>query len=43
MSVRAGMGRQKEAAGLEAVWEKPLVLDDVLSWLHRARKGPLAS
>lgn len=43
MSVRAGMGREKEAAGLEAVWEKPLVLDEVLSWLHQARKGTLAS
>lgn len=43
MSVRAGMGNRKEAVGLEQVWEKPLVLDEVLSWLHRARRAPLTS
>ena len=41
MSVQAGMGREKEAAGLEAVWEKPLVLDEVLSWLQRTKREPL--
>lgn len=43
MSVRAGMGSKKEAVGLEQVWEKPLVLDEVLSWLHRAKRAPLHS
>jgi|LauGreDrversion4_2_1035121.scaffolds.fasta_scaffold526684_1 CheY-like chemotaxis protein len=40
MSVQAGMGEKKEAVGLEEVWEKPLVLDEVLSWLHRAKRSP---
>jgi hypothetical protein len=43
MSVRAGMGQKKEAVGLEEVWEKPLVLDEVLSWLQRAKRAPLPS
>jgi hypothetical protein len=40
MSVQAGMGKKKEAVGLEEVWEKPLVLDEVLSWLNRAKRSP---
>jgi hypothetical protein len=37
------MGQKKEAVGLEEVWEKPLVLDEVLSWLQRAKRAPLPS
>ena len=40
MSVRSGVGKGREAAGLEAVWEKPLILDEVLCWLQRVRAKP---